>query len=123
VFLLREIRHRQEYLISLADKTPRTEIVPTKAFFAQLQASWHERAPVSRPIDAPRKRMSYLPVAKDPFEACTKELRGWVRDAPLITGKELLRRLQATYPGVYPVHCFRTLLRRLKRWREELLGA
>jgi transposase InsO family protein len=123
VFLLREIRHRQQCLISLVDKAPMTEIVPAEAFFAQLQASWQERSPASRPIDAARKRMSFLPVAKDPFEACTEELRGWVSEAPLVTGRELLQRLQATYPGAYPDHCFRTLLRRLKRWREELLGA
>jgi hypothetical protein len=122
VFLLREIRYRQDRLSSLADKTPLTETVPTETFLAHLQARWHEEAPVSRPIEASRKTTHFLPVAKDPFEACNEELRGWVHAAPHITGKELLLRLQAPYPGAYPDHCFRPLLRRLKRWREELLA-
>jgi hypothetical protein len=120
MFLLREIRYRQEYL---ADKA--TETVPTEAFLADLKATWQEGAPAPRPIEpaSPKtKTARFLPVPKDPFEACNVELRGWVRAAPQTTGKEFLQRLQAAYPGVYPDHCFRTLLRRLKRWREELAG-
>jgi hypothetical protein len=55
----------------------------------------------------------------DPFAALTTELRGWFEAEPWHTSRELLERLQAQCPGVYPEGQLRTLQRRLKEWRRE----
>jgi hypothetical protein len=55
----------------------------------------------------------------DPFAAVTAELRGWFEAEPWHTSRELLERLQAQCPGVYPDGQLRTLQRRLKEWRRE----
>ena len=47
------------------------------------------------------------------------ELRGWFEAEPWHTSRELLERLQAQCPGVYPDGQLRTLQRRLKEWRRE----
>ena len=49
----------------------------------------------------------------------TTELRGWFEAEPWHTSRELLERLQAQCPGVYPEGQLRTLQRRLKEWRRE----
>jgi len=55
----------------------------------------------------------------DPFAAVTAELLGWFEAEPWHTSRELLERLQAQCPGVYPDGQLRTLQRRLKDWRRE----
>jgi hypothetical protein len=49
----------------------------------------------------------------------TAKLRGWFEAEPWHTSRELLERLQAECPGVYPDGRLRTLQRRLKEWRRE----
>jgi hypothetical protein len=121
IFLLREMRLRQERLMALADKAPIAEIVPTEAFFASLKATWHEKLESVRPIDLPA-RIAFCRSngKKDVFEACRHDLRRWVHAEPLLTSRELLERLQSTYPGAYPNRHLRALQRRVKKWREEL---
>lgn len=60
---------------------------------------------------------------KDPFEEVHAELHAWLLDAPELTGKALLARLQQRYPGKYPDDLLRTLQRRQKAWRAELIVA
>jgi hypothetical protein len=74
----------------------------------------HGRMPEGRPrmrVDSSRQRRP------DPFAAVTAELRGWFEAEPWHTSRELLQRLQAQCPGVYPNGQLRTLQRRLKDWR------
>jgi hypothetical protein len=49
----------------------------------------------------------------------TTELRRWFEAEPGHTSRELLERLQAQCPGVYPEGQLRTPQRRLKEWRRE----
>ena len=72
--------------------------------------------PTARPKVA-RKRDRRRP---DPFAAVTLDLRSWFEAEPAQTGRELLERLQAAHPGVYPEARLRTLQRRLKIWRAEI---
>jgi hypothetical protein len=46
-------------------------------------------------------------------------LRAWFEAEPWRTSRELLERLQAHYPGMYPDGQLRTCQRRLKEWRRE----
>jgi hypothetical protein len=56
----------------------------------------------------------------DPLAKVTEQLRTWFTAEPWRTGRELLERLQAEYPGSYPTGLLRTLQRRLKIWRSEI---
>jgi hypothetical protein len=53
----------------------------------------------------------------------TDELRAWFDADPVSTGRQLLERLQETYPGRYPDGLVRTVQRRLKIWRSEMAHA
>ena len=62
----------------------------------------------------PKPRYRTVP---DPLEAVTDILKGWFEADPGVTGRQLLDRLQVTYPGQYPDSLARTVQRRLKAWR------
>ncbi len=66
--------------------------------------------------EAKAKRLRRRP---DPLAAVTSVLRGWFEAEPWRTSRELLERLQAEYPGLYPNGLLRTCQRRLKEWRGE----
>ena len=53
----------------------------------------------------------------------TDELGAWFGADPASTGRQLLERLQETYPGRYPNGLVRTVQRRLKVWRGEMAHA
>ena len=58
---------------------------------------------------------------KDPFEEVKDDLYGWFLEAPESTGKMLFQKLQQHYPGRYPDSQLRTLQRRLRGWRQEVI--
>jgi hypothetical protein len=60
---------------------------------------------------------------KDPFEEVNAELHRWFLEAPDSTGKMLLQKLQRHYPDRYPDRLLRTLQRRLRVWRQEVILA
>ena len=53
----------------------------------------------------------------DPLAQVREQLHAWFDEEPWRTGRELLERLQAEHPDLYPDHLLRTLQRRLKDWR------
>ena len=57
----------------------------------------------------------------DPFEDVKIELHQWFLEAPDRTAKSLLRQLQERYPGRYPDNQLRTLQRRLRVWRSQMI--
>jgi hypothetical protein len=59
----------------------------------------------------------------DPFEAVKTELHQWFLAAPDRPVKFLLQELQAHYPGQYPDNLLRTLQRRVREWRREVILA
>jgi hypothetical protein len=59
----------------------------------------------------------------DPFAAVEQELVAWLTARPERTAKELLAELQAQYPGQYADHLLRTLQRRVRAWRVDLILA
>jgi hypothetical protein len=48
------------------------------------------------------------------------QLHAWFTAEPWRTSRQLLERLQAEQPGIYPDGLLRTLQRRLKIWRSEI---
>lgn len=59
----------------------------------------------------------------DPFEPVNDKLMLIVRLNPQITAKQLLQILQKEQPGEFESNLLRTLQRRLKEWRYELIAA
>jgi hypothetical protein len=59
----------------------------------------------------------------DPFEAVWKEVCQWLSEAPERTAKSLLEELQQRYPEQYPDAQLRTLQRRVKAWRRQMIVA
>lgn len=122
VRLLREIRSAQEQLMAIADKTPAPDAssaevrtAELEAFLAGLRHAWKkgDARPIVRPKPtAPRGRRR-----PDPLKDVTEELKSWHDADPDATGRQLLERLQAAYPGRHPDGLLRTVQRRLKIWR------
>src|SRR5271165_5889023 len=86
-------------------------------FLSGLRTAWREGE--VRPTSVAKAKPKRSRRRPDPFAAVTVELRGWFEAEPWHTSRELLERLQAQCPGVYPEGQLRTLQRRLKEWRRE----
>ena len=124
VALLRDIRAVQQQLASLADAAPAsqpTAAPPIEQFLSSLRTAWKEGAgrPTDRPIAKPKRERR----RPDPLLKATPQLREWFEAEPWRTSSELLSKLQAECPGVYPSKVLRTLQRRLKLWRSEQASA
>jgi hypothetical protein len=123
VRLLSEMRSAQQRLVAIADKVvppgPEANPGPTlEEFLSGLRTAWQggEVRPTAQPKPV-AKRTRRRP---DPFATVSDQLRAWFEAEPWRTGRELLERLQAEQPGVYPDGQLRTLQRRLKLWRQEM---
>jgi hypothetical protein len=122
VRLLKEIRAVQQQLVDIADRPALGETAkptsPTlEEFLSGLRTAWREGE--VRPTSAAKAKPKRSRRRPDPFAAVTVELRGWFEAEPWHTSRELLERLQAQCPGLYPDGQLRTLQRRLKEWRRE----
>ena len=76
-----------------------------------------------RPTSQPKRKAKRGRRRPDPLAAATDELRAWFDADPVSTGRQLLERLQETYPECYPDGLVRTVQRRLKVWRSEMAHA
>ena len=122
VRLLQEIRTVQQELVRLADApvigNTTVPAAPTlEEFLSGLRTAWREDE--VRPTSTPKPKLKRLRRRPDPFAAVTTVLRAWFEAEPWRTSRELLERLQAQYPGMYPDGLLRTCQRRLKEWRRE----
>ena len=122
VRLLQQIRAVQQQLVDIADRPALGETAkptsPTlEEFLSSLRTAWKDGE--VRPTIIAKAKPKRLRRRPDPFAAVTTELREWFETEPWHTSRELLERLQAQYPGVYPEGQLRTLQRRLKDWRRE----
>jgi hypothetical protein len=86
-------------------------------FLSGLRTAW--RSGEVRPTAQPKAAAKRTRRRPDPFATASERLREWFEAEPWRTGRELLERLQAEHPGVYPDGQLRTLQRRLKIWRQE----
>jgi hypothetical protein len=124
VALLHDIRAVQQQLASLADAAPAsqpTAAPPIEQFLSSLRTAWKEGA--GRPTDRPVAKLKRERRRPDPLLKATPQLREWFEAEPWRTSSELLCKLQAECPGVYPSKVLRTLQRRLKLWRSEQASA
>jgi hypothetical protein len=122
VRLLQEIRAVQQQLVDIADRpasgeTAKPTLPTLEQFLSGLRTAWRDGE--VRPTSVAKAKPKRSRRRPDPFAAVTVELRGWFEAEPWHTSRELLERLQAQCPGVYPDGQLRTLQRRLKEWRRE----
>jgi hypothetical protein len=122
VRLLSDIRTAQQQLVDIADRplvpTSVPAAPPIEEFLAGLRVAWKEGE--VRPTARPKPKQKRERRRPDPLAKVTVQLRAWFTAEPWRTGRELLERLQAEYPGTYPNGLLRTLQRRLKIWRSEI---
>ena len=57
----------------------------------------------------------------DPFDGVWEQMRSWLESDPGRTSKSLFLELQHLYPGRYPNGQLRTLQRRVREWRRQIL--
>lgn len=120
--LLDEIRAAQQQLAGLAAGAV-PHVVPHRdgeldQFLKSLSTAWHdgEVRPTHRDDAKATPRRDWR-TRKDPFEQVWPRIVGWLDNEPDRTATELLVRLQAEEPEVYPAALLRTLQRRVKVWR------
>ena len=126
VVLLHDIRQAQARLTALVDATPLPENdadpkADVEEFLNGLRHAWKEGEvrPTSRKKPpAPRGRRR-----PDPLADVTDTLKAWFDEDQSQTGRELLCKLQETYPDTYPDALLRTVQRRLKIWRGDMARA
>jgi hypothetical protein len=121
VLLLKSIREAQETLMALSqDRTPETAAPDASTFVRSLTTAWRngEVRPTHRQKAKPGHWWRSRP---DPFAAVWPVLLGWLEDRPDIEAKAMLKRLQASGFGEFPDGQLRTLQRRVKVWREQIV--
>src|SRR5215469_12331903 len=123
VRLLSDIRTAQQQLVDIADRrfvstSVSTDALPIEEFLAGLRIAWKDGE--VRPTARSKPKQKRGRRRPDPLAKVTVQLRTWFTAEPWRTGRELLERLQAEYPGSYPTGLLRTLQRRLKIWRSEI---
>jgi molybdopterin converting factor small subunit len=133
--LLGKIRHAQSRIAAFEQKQGTTEIqteqtrpAPQKvedvreqrAFLAGLRTAWRQgevRPTHRKKIRAPR----HWRTRRDPFEAAWPSLKNQLENSPGITAKELFQQLQKEQPDIFPDVQLRTLQRRVKDWRRDIV--
>jgi len=87
---------------------------PIEEFLAGLRLAWRDGE--VRPTARPKLKQKRERRRPDPFAKVTEQMHAWFNAEPWRTSRELLERLQAQHPGIYPNGLLRTLQRRLKIW-------
>jgi hypothetical protein len=121
VVLLKSIREAQDMLMALSkDKSPETGVPDTSTFVRSLAKAWRsgEVRPTHRQEPAPGRHWR---TRRDPFAAVWPVLLGWLDEKPDLEAKAMLKRLQASGFGEFPEGQLRTLQRRVKSWRKQIV--
>jgi hypothetical protein len=121
VFLLKHIREAQEAVMALSqNRTPETAAPEVSAFVSSLATAWKagEVRPTHRQEPKPGRWWRSRP---DPFAEVWPVLLGWLEERPDLEAKQMLKRLQATGYGNFPDGQLRTLQRRVRVWRAQIV--
>jgi hypothetical protein len=121
VLLLKSIREAQETLMALSqDRTPETAAPDISTFVKNLATTWRtgEVRPTHRQEEKPGH---WWRSRADPFAAVWPVLLGWLEEKPDMEAKAMLKRLQASGFGEFPDGQLRTLQRRVRVWRKQIV--
>jgi hypothetical protein len=121
VLLLKHFREAQDTVMALSqNRTPETTAPEVSAFVSSLATAWKagEVRPTHRQEPKPGHWWRSRP---DPFAEVRPVLLGWLEEGPDLEAKEMLKRLQATGYGNFPDRQLRTLQRRVRVWRTQIV--
>jgi hypothetical protein len=121
VVLLKSIREAQDMLMALSkDRPPETAAPDASTFVKGLATAWREGEvrPTHRQEPA---RGRHWRTRSDPFAAVWPVLLGWLEEKPDLEAKAMLKRLQTSGFGEFPDGQLRTLQRRVKTWRKQIV--
>ena len=121
VLLLKSIREAQDMLMALSkDRTPETAAPDASTFVKSLATAWRtgEVRPTHRQEAKPGKHGRTRP---DPFAAVWPVLLGWLEERPDMEAKSMFKQLQASGFGEFPDGQLRTLQRRVRVWRKQIV--
>ena len=121
VLLLKQIHEAQDTLRALSqNKTPEVVAPDVKAFVDSLATAWRagEVRPTHRGEPKPGR---WWRSRKDPFAEVWPVLLGWLQERPDMEAKEMLKKLQGSGYGEFPDSQLRTLQRRVRVWRMQIV--
>lgn len=121
VLLLKHIREAQDTVMALSQaRTPETSSPEVSIFVSSLATAW--KAGEVRPTHRQEpKRRHWWRTRPDPFAEVWPVLLGWLEERPDLEAKQMLKRLQATGYGNFPDGQLRTLQRRVRLWRTQIV--
>ena len=121
VLLLKHIREAQDTVMALSqNRAPETTAPEMSAFVSSLATAWKtgEVRPTHRQEPKPGR---WWRARTDPFAEVWPVLLGWLEERPDLEAKEMLKRLQASGYGDFPDGQLRTLQRRVRVWRMQIV--
>ena len=121
VVLLKQIRECQENLVAISQKrSPETNVSELTPFVKNLAIAW--KAGEVRPTHRGEpKRKQWWRARPDPFADVWPMLLGWLEEQPDMEAKTMLKRLQESGHGIFPDGQLRTLQRRVRVWRMQIV--
>jgi hypothetical protein len=121
VLLLKHIREAQEMVLAISQSGTPAVVAPDVAGFVKsLSTAWRagEVRATHRQEPKPGGRWRTRP---DPFAEVWPVLLGWLEEQPDLEAKTMLKRLQATGFGEFSEGQLRTLQRRVRVWRMQIV--
>src|ERR1035437_5309665 len=121
VLLLKHIREAQDTVMALSqNRTPEMTTPEMSTFVNSLSTAWKagEVRPTHRQEPKPGR---WWRARADPFAEVWPVLLGWLEEKPDLEAKQMLNRLQASGYGNFPDGQLRTLQRRVRVWRTQIV--
>ncbi len=121
VLLLKHIRDAQEMVLAVSQSgTPNTVAPDVAGFVRSLGTAWRA-GEVRATHRQERKPGRWWRSRPDPFAEVWPVLLGWLEEQPDLEAKTMLKRLQASGFGEFPDGQLRTLQRRVRVWRMQIV--
>ena len=120
VLLLKQIRESQEALMAISQRRSPEHATEISPFVKSLATAWRsgEVRPTHRREPKPGHWWRSRP---DPFAAVWPMLLSWLEEQPDMEAKAMLKRLQTSGHGEFPDGQLRTLQRRVRVWRMQIV--
>ncbi len=120
MLLLKQIRESQETLMAISQSRSPENATEISPFIKSLATAWKsgEVRPTHRREPKPGHWWRSRP---DPFANVWPMLLSWLEEQPDMEAKTMLKRLQASGRGEFPDGQLRTLQRRVRVWRMQIV--
>jgi hypothetical protein len=121
VLLLKHIRDAQEMVLAVSQSgTPEMVAPDVAGFVKSLGTAWRAGEVRATHRQEPKPGRGWR-TRRDPFAEVWPVLLGWLEEQPDLEAKAMLKRLQASGYGEFPDEQLRTLQRRVRVWRLQIV--